>query len=540
MAIRWTTSFDIVVVGTGVTAGPALEEILTDSATRRIAVVERGEMWDPAEPHRLGQVRGRQRDATTSLLFSAGAGRVEPLPAWWASGAAGGGALLWYGQMSRFDSCDLRMRSLFGDRLGSEVRDWALDYSELQELYDEVQRRLPPVGSSYGHSVETYAHFDGGVYRDRGTPSHFERRVIDRLQESGFSPYVGQTCTGGRAWDMCPVSPITDEVRDPAAPLVSRPNWYVRLYGRLATDQRVTVFDKTQAVKVLVDRGEVRGVECLRVDGDETGAAIQLKTPAVVLACGPLETARVLLSSELPDRNNLIGKRVTFTTERVGYLLTDEPRSAENSDRLAGLYGNVVVKDFYRPADDVLLSKGGKFALYDAFVAETPVRHVRNLRLIGPELGRYLRDARNHYVIKVSFKGESIPSPEKRLSLSAKSDRFGVRKLKIHYRPHEADQHLQARVPAWFHGLGDALGADRRILHPPPAGVDLVSAHHHGGAVFGAHARDAVLTSDCECYEARGLFVADASFMPTSGATNASLTAMANALSVGRTVVTRL
>lgn len=94
----------------------------------------------------------------------------------------------------------------------------------------------------------------------------------------------------------------------------------------------------------------------------------------------------------------------------------------------------------------------------------------------------------------------------------------------------------QGHVAGLVRRLGRSLGATRTLLRPAPHDPGLVSAHQHGGAVFGEDPTDAVVSPECECYEARGLFVADGAVMPTSGGTNSSLTAMANALRVADVV----
>ncbi|MFI7538308.1 GMC oxidoreductase [Streptosporangium sp. NPDC049376] len=546
MSTRWTSSADAVVVGFGLTGAPVLERLLGASGAGDVAVLDRGAFWEP-EGHAFPGERSLILDRPLTvdpredhvLLRTPGAGPAR-LRKWWASRLAGGGSWLWYGQLSRFRPSDLRMRSAYGGALGPEVRDWPIDFAELDRAYAHIQGRLRPFGCAYGHTEAAYRDFDGGPYLERPGPSHLERLMVDRLGRDGLNAYVGQSCLGGRAWDTCPVSPVTGRAAERGRPMLARPNWYVDLYGTLREDPRVRLLGGCYVSRVLVDGGVVQGVEYLQRDDAGDLRTRRIRCGTVVLAPGALETNRILLSSDLPDRNGLLGRRFTFTLERTAYLVTAEPRERDLADRLAGLYGNVVIKDFYDLGETGPLRKGGKFALYDAYVAESPARHVRNLRMRGPELARFLRAERGHYVVKVSFKGESLPSAGKFVSLSARRNAFGARVPTVTYTPHPADLLLQERVTAILPRIGRALGAVETRVHPVPSGEDLVSAHHHGGAVFGDDAAQAVLDRDCECFEARGLFVADSSFMPTSGATNSSLTAMANAHRVAGVVAARL
>ncbi|GAA3075351.1 GMC oxidoreductase [Streptosporangium carneum] len=545
MNTRWTSSADAVVVGFGLTGAPVLERLLGAHGANDVVVLDRGAFWEPAD-HSFPDERSLALDRPLTIapeedhVLLRVPGGERPLRKWWSARLAGGGSWLWYGQLSRFRSSDLRMRSSLGDAFGPELRDWPLDFAELENSYAHVQERLRPFGCAYGHTEPAYREFDGGPYRRRPGPSHFERVLVDGLQRDGLDAYVGQSCLGGRAWDSCPVSPVTGRPADRGRPMLARPNWYVGLYDRLRADPRVRLLGGSYVSRVLVEAGAVQGVEFVRRDEDGDLRTRRIRCRTVVLAPGALETARILLTSDLPNRNGLLGRGFTFTLERTGYLVTAEPRSRELTDRLAGLYGNVVVKDFYDLGDAGPLRKGGKFALYDAYVAETPARHVRNLKMFGAELAEFLRAESGRYVVKASFKGESLPSTGKFVSLSARRNSFGARVPVVTYTPHPADLLLQEQVTKIFARLGRALGATETRVHAVPAGADLVSAHHHGGAVFGENASDAVLDRDCECFEARGLFVADSSFMPTSGATNSSLTAMANAHRVAGVVAARL
>jgi choline dehydrogenase-like flavoprotein len=58
------------------------------------------------------------------------------------------------------------------------------------------------------------------------------------------------------------------------------------------------------------------------------------------------------------------------------------------------------------------------------------------------------------------------------------------------------------------------------------------TAHQAGTARFGTDPRSSVLDLDCKLHELDNLYVADASFFPSIGAVNPTLTIVANALRV--------
>jgi len=66
------------------------------------------------------------------------------------------------------------------------------------------------------------------------------------------------------------------------------------------------------------------------------------------------------------------------------------------------------------------------------------------------------------------------------------------------------------------------------------------TAHQAGTARFGADPASSVLDLDCKAHELDNLYLADASFFPSIGAVNPTLTIIANALRVADKIAERL
>ena len=66
------------------------------------------------------------------------------------------------------------------------------------------------------------------------------------------------------------------------------------------------------------------------------------------------------------------------------------------------------------------------------------------------------------------------------------------------------------------------------------------TAHQAGTARFGRDPATSVLDLDCKCHELDNLYVADASFFPSIGSVNPTLTIVANALRVADKIAGRL
>jgi choline dehydrogenase-like flavoprotein len=240
------------------------------------------------------------------------------------------------------------------------------------------------------------------------------------------------------------------------------------------------------------------------------------------------------MRSGLPNRNDRLGRDITFTLERVAYGLLDARRSANDIDTLIGSFSSTVVKTFYTYSESGAASKGGKFSIYDGKNVELAHRRRQQLALAGADVESFLaREAKGQMSIKISWKGESDVSDSKYLSVDSG-------RTVLHYRPAIADVDRHRAVEAQMNLIAESLLAESLHMQPVPSGADLISAHHHGGAIFSDDPSKAVVSPDGELLEAAGVYVADGSIMPTSGATNSSLTVMANARRIARCLIERL
>ncbi len=91
--------------------------------------------------------------------------------------------------------------------------------------------------------------------------------------------------------------------------------------------------------------------------------------------------------------------------------------------------------------------------------------------------------------------------------------------------------------------LGKAGAHPVLLERKPYLGKDIPiggTAHQAGTARFGTDPASSVLNLDCRAHEVGNLYVADASFFPSIGAVNPTLTIIANALRVADHIKGRL
>jgi choline dehydrogenase-like flavoprotein len=100
------------------------------------------------------------------------------------------------------------------------------------------------------------------------------------------------------------------------------------------------------------------------------------------------------------------------------------------------------------------------------------------------------------------------------------------------------------RLRRTFEGLLGRLGmvdtAVERSLYLHKAFDHAATAHQAGTARFGTDPFSSVLDVHCKAHDLDNLYVVDASFMPSIGAVNPTLTIIANALRVGDHIAERL
>jgi len=126
---------------------------------------------------------------------------------------------------------------------------------------------------------------------------------------------------------------------------------------------------------------------------------------------------------------------------------------------------------------------------------------------------------------------EDLPQPDNRVSLTAD----GHIQLTYHRDRNNvaAFEQLKQKLKDLFVKLGEIDPALKTVHW---AGYDLGIngvSHQCGTLRFGTDPATSVLDINCKAHEVNNLFVADASFFPSSGAYNPSLTTAANALRVG-------
>jgi choline dehydrogenase-like flavoprotein len=213
-----------------------------------------------------------------------------------------------------------------------------------------------------------------------------------------------------------------------------------------------------------------------------------------------------------------------------------QPRTAIGSLQLRGLYS-------YK--DKGKRRKGGKFSVYDPYTCAPPIRMIKGASL-GPEkknvwgasLVQFLEELRSQAGVSFSFTGDALSVYDNRVELDrdtpgrkAVRDPWGVPVARTVYKHHDWDVQLSQYALNRAAEIMTEAGGEVRTNEPQRA-VNAGYGHVHGSLRAGRDPGRAVLDENCQSHTVKGLYVLDAAFMPTAGASNPSLTLIANAYRV--------
>lgn len=297
----------------------------------------------------------------------------------------------------------------------------------------------------------------------------------------------------------------------------------------LAAYRNVELMTNTTVTRLETDTAgkTVTGVQVTRGDERERYTA-----DIVVVACGALSSALLLLRSAndahpdgLANGSGQVGRNYMRHNQSVLMALMREPNETVFQKTLA-------VSDFYFGADDWEYPLG--------LIQMCAKSHAEQIK--GEALPSWLEflpdmpfDRMASHSIDFWLSSEDLPRPENRIFYDG--DRVV---LEVTEQGQEAHRRLKKKLEYYMGRNGAHPVLLERNLY---LGKDIPisgTAHQAGTACFGTDPASSVLNLDCRAHELDNLYVADASFFPSIGAVNPTLTIIANALRVAAHIQQRL
>lgn len=263
------------------------------------------------------------------------------------------------------------------------------------------------------------------------------------------------------------------------------------------------------------------------------GQEEQYSADIVVVACGALSSALLLLRSAndkhakgLANGSGQVGRNYMRQNMSVLMALMREPNTTVFQKTLA-------VSDYYFGDKDFPYPMG-----LIQMCAKTHADQIRGEEVPGwldPWLPTMPFAKMAEHSMDFWLQSEDLPRPENRIYYDGDRVVLDI---------HEGEEEAAARLKHKLEQLMSAAGAHPVLLdHNLYLGKDIPlsgTAHQAGTARFGTDPKSSVLDLSCKAHELDNLYIADASFFPSIGGVNPTLTIIANALRVADHVKERL
>ena len=489
--------FDIIIIGTGAGGGTIAQALAETSAT--VLIVERGdfvpqedENWDPEAVWKDLRYRAREqwldergREFTPYTHYGVG-GNTK----FW-------GSVLY--RLRREDFGELQHRDGVSPA-------WPIDYDTLAPYYDRAERLYHVRGADGQDPTEP----SRSPYPYDAVPHAPEMAaIVERLREQGLHPSplpLGLLRIG----------------EDDGCILCNTCNSFVcKLHAKSEADvccvrpalarSNVTLWTNAAAERLLTNPS---GCRIESVDVRRNGEVVRVHAPLVIVSCGAVNSAALLLRSAsdkhpagLANSSGLVGTRY------MAHLATMMQGFHPLRKNSTVFQKTVAINDFYLR---------GKHTDYPLGQIQSQGRtHGVMAQTVVPWIPLWAYEAWVSRGVDWLVMSEDLPATSNRVTIDPDG------RIRLHYTPNNVTAHKRL------------VAETKRILRR--LGYWLVVTHSHGSTntthqcgtlCFGTDPRSSVLDPFCRTHDVDNLFVVDASFFPSSAAVNPGLTIAAQALRV--------
>jgi choline dehydrogenase-like flavoprotein len=489
--------FDIIIIGSGAGGGTIAHALAGTPA--KVLLLERGDFipqeednWSPEAVWKNLRYRARERWVDRN--------GHEFLP--YTHYCVGGNSKFWGSVLYRLRREDFRDLQ----HVDGVSPAWPIDYDTLEPYYERAERLYHVHGQQ---GIDPTEPPRGPFPYDPIPHAPAMAEIVNRLRSQGLHP-----------------SPLPLGLVDPGKPngciLCNTCNSFAcKVHAKSEADvvcvrpalQRgqVTLWTNAFARRLITNPSgrRVEGVEVQR-----NGEALRVDAPIVIVSCGAVNSAALLLRSAndkhpngLANSSGLVGRRYMahLATMMQGF------HPFRRNDTV--FQKTVGVNDFYFEGPDT------KFPLGQ--IQSQGRTHGVMAQTVAPWIPVQAYDAWVSRGVDWLAMSEDLPRDENRVDVDSSG------RIHLHYRPNNLKAH------------GKLVKETRRMLHR--LGFWGVVAYSHksrntthqcGTLCFGTDPRRSVLDPYCRTHDVENLFVVDASFFPSSAAVNPALTIAAQALRV--------
>jgi choline dehydrogenase-like flavoprotein len=563
--------YDVCIVGSG--AGGGMAAKILSEAGLKIALLEAGPKYDPANPEQMTQLKwpyeSPRRGAGTTRAFgdfdaAYGGWEIEGEPYttkqgtkfdWFRSRMVGGRTNHWGRISLRFGPRDFKHRSY--DGLGD---DWPIAYEEVAPFYDRVDKMIGVFGTKEGMPNEP-----DGFFLPPPKPRLHELMIKKAGSKLGIPVIPAR------------MSMLTRSVNKDRSPC-----FYCGQCGRgcavyadfssssvlvnpAVKSGHVDLYDNAMAREVLTNsEGKATGVAYVdKTDLEE----YRVMARVIVLAASAGETARLLLNSKssrypngLANASGIVGKYLHDSTgsSRAAFLPQLMDRKRYNEDGVGGMHmyipwwGDNKKLDFARGyhmefGGGLRMPSYGFVNAIENMNGKYPGRdgHMKPAGGYGAGLKD---DYRRFYGATIGFagRGESIAREDNYCEIDPNVvDKWGIPVLRFNYTwsDHEIKQakHMQDTFEQLIHEmggvpLGNKPGPETMYGLENPGRI----IHEVGTTRMGNDPKKSVLNKYSQAHDVNNLFVVDGGSFVSQADKNPTWTILALSMRASEYIMSEL
>jgi gluconate 2-dehydrogenase alpha chain len=554
-----------VVIGSG--AGGSLAAMELARAGWQVVIFEKGpnHFTNLAGQGPIGTLFGNDSLAMVVRYFAGPDPRVFPRT-WRPAGApavqytggvnelpqlVGGGTVHWDAKVPRFWDIDFAQLSALGPVPGADLADWPFGYTDIAPYYDEVEKLIGVQGDvrAIPGIVLRHAPRGGPFPMPPGPQQRASVAVAAGAAATGLHPYPFPMAINSRGYNGQYACNDCGFCSGFGCPVVARPAALIPLRHALRTG-RARLVPETMVTRVrLAGPGAARratGVSWVRMtaDGPVTGYE---SADVVVMAASAIETVRLALLSQFPDRSGRLGRRLMLHSFVEGTaIFLDERLHAYRGRSTTQCAEDAADPDFpgaraYARAQGLPYLRGGIMELggsqdpiSEAQSYQTLLRFVRSSRPFGTEFKQLMRASiLRDRLAGCSMVGNDLPYLDHTVTLDpAVRDVFGlpVARITWSYGKYEqvGQQFWIPKVKAMMARAGAAVSV--AVPATDTSGGVPTGSHVMGGMMMGPDPAHSVTDPFGRVHGLDNVYVADGAVFVTSGAHNPTNTIMAVAL----------
>lgn len=521
--------YDAIIVGSGPGGGAAASRLAKTG--KRILIVERGdylprerENWDTSE------VFAKARYQATETWYSSSGQSFRPGLHYFVGGNSKvyGAALF---RLRKEDFDEIR----FPDGVSPE---WPLKYDVFEPWYQAAEELFQVHGARGEDPTEPWSK----APYPKPAVSHEPRiqQLSDDLRRAGFSPFhlpIGALMEEDGKGGTLPHSPLLRCDPFDGYPSLTNGKADAQI---ICVDPTIAKYPNVELLRnAYVERlnTDTRGGQIVSADVLVGDRRRTLRANTFIVACGALSSALLFFRSAserhpdgLSNRSGLVGRNYMRHNNATVLAISKSPNYTQFQKTLA-------LNDFYHGP---LKSQKNEW--------EYPLGHIQ---LVGKSDGSQIEieglPKFLHWLPSRPFEFIAQHSIDFWLTsedLPLRENRIFYKDGRVHLDLTETNMECHRRLRETLRNMLDGLDIhphlfDRTLY----VGKDVPiggTAHQAGTLRFGEDPQSSVLNLDCRSHEIENLYVTDASFFPSIGAVNPTLTIIANALRVADLITERM